>query len=75
MTRSPDSRNTKVDRNIEIGIVVFEYAAETGAVPEDRSPRSRGPALLDHARVKTFKLFAVDSPFESKDLQKGRGYR
>jgi DNA polymerase III subunit epsilon len=32
-------------------------------------------ALLDHAREKTFKLFAVNSPFESKDLLKGRGYR
>src|ERR1039458_5331992 len=32
-------------------------------------------ALLDHAREKTFKLFALNSPFESKDLLKGRGYR
>ncbi len=32
-------------------------------------------ALLDHAREKTFKLFAMNSPFESKDLLKGRGYR
>jgi DNA polymerase-3 subunit epsilon len=32
-------------------------------------------ALLDHARGKTFKLYALNSPFESKDLLKGRGYR
>ena len=32
-------------------------------------------ALLDHAREKTFKLFAMNSPFESKDVLKGRGYR
>jgi DNA polymerase-3 subunit epsilon len=32
-------------------------------------------ALLDHAREKTFKLFAVNSPFETKDLLKARGYR
>jgi DNA polymerase-3 subunit epsilon len=32
-------------------------------------------ALLDHARGKTFKLFALNSPFESKELLKGRGYR
>jgi DNA polymerase-3 subunit epsilon len=32
-------------------------------------------ALLDHAREKSFKLFALNSPFESKDVLKGRGYR
>jgi DNA polymerase-3 subunit epsilon len=40
--------------------------------------RTAAPALntlLDHAREKTFKVSALNSPFESKDLLKGRGYR
>jgi DNA polymerase III subunit epsilon len=31
--------------------------------------------LLDHAREKTSKIFALNSPFASKDLLKARGYR
>jgi DNA polymerase-3 subunit epsilon len=32
-------------------------------------------ALLAHARERTFKLFALNSPYDSKDVLKGRGYR
>jgi DNA polymerase-3 subunit epsilon len=42
---------------------------------DDRTKAPAFKALLDRAREKSFKLFALKSPYESKDLLKGRGYR
>jgi DNA polymerase-3 subunit epsilon len=36
--------------------------------------RSAFQALLEHARKPTIRLYALNSPFESKDLLKARGY-
>ncbi len=45
------------------------------ALPLPTSGRSGLSALLDLARVPTWRVWAERSPFEAKDVLKGRGYR
>ncbi len=45
------------------------------AKPRDADGRSPLSYLLENARRKTARVWARKSPFESKDLLKGRGYR
>jgi DNA polymerase-3 subunit epsilon len=62
-----DGHRAEIDCRALLGVL---------ARPLDHKTKAQAlKALLDHAREKTFKVSALNSPFESKDLLKGRGYR
>ncbi len=52
----------------EAGIHVLSHALPISGVPALK-------AMLDHAREKEYRIWAVGSPFEKKDVLKARGYK